>query len=136
MAAQPLQRIAFAILLIGKQIALGRIGFEIVKRRDRVRTGPERRMGGDVVDPLCADVNGAAILHAFELLAAGREHYCFISSNGSVDSGVRSQVVGSLSANRHEPLRPVSTSCSRSSRQVVSPKPAMRVSQPGFTTIL
>jgi hypothetical protein len=30
----------------------GWIGFEIVKRCDRLRTGPEYRMGGDVVDPL------------------------------------------------------------------------------------
>src|SRR4029077_12625022 len=113
-AAQPLQRVVLAVLLIGKQIAPGGIGFEIVKRRDRLRTGPERRMDGDVIHPLCADVDGAAIPHALELLAPSREHYCFINSNGSVDSGVRSQVVGSLSAKRHELLRPVSTSCSRS----------------------
>jgi hypothetical protein len=57
----------------------GWIGFEIVKRCDRLRTGPECRMDGDVVDPLCADIDGAAIPHPFELLATRREHECPVS---------------------------------------------------------
>jgi len=44
--------------------------------------------------------------------------------------------VGSLSVKRQFPLRPINSSWSRSSRQVVSPKPAIAASQPGLTTSL
>ena len=43
-AAQPLQGVALAVLLVGEHVALGRIGLEVVERRDRVRALPERRM--------------------------------------------------------------------------------------------
>src|SRR5258705_5454832 len=62
-------------------------------------------------------------------------NHCRISSSGSVLGGMRSQVVLSLSEKRKAPLRPESTSSSRSSRQVERPMPAIEASQPGFTVI-
>ena len=46
---------------------------------------------------------------------------------------MRSQILVSLSTNRHEPPRPVNTSWSPSSRHVESAKFAIAASQPGFT---
>ena len=53
---------------------LRRIGLEVVERRDGARAVAERRMAGDVVDPLGADIDDAAVAHAFELFAAGHQH--------------------------------------------------------------
>ena len=58
---------ALAVLLEGEQIALRRIGLEIVEPGDGLRAVAERRMAGDVVDPLGADIDDAAVAHAFEL---------------------------------------------------------------------
>src|SRR5262249_58914540 len=62
--------------------------------------------------------------------------YCRISTNGSELAGTRSQVVTSLSEKRQLPPRPVSSSPSRSSRQVDSSTPATDASHPGFSVIL
>src|SRR6202040_4092637 len=73
-AAQPLQADTLAVVLEGEEVALRRIGLEIVERRDGARAVAEGGMAGDVVDPLGADIDHAAVAHAFELFAAGREH--------------------------------------------------------------
>ena len=74
-AAQPLQAVALAVLLVGEEVALRRIGLEVVELGDRLRALAERRMRGDVVDPLGADVDGAAVAHALELLLPGGQHF-------------------------------------------------------------
>jgi len=73
-AAQPLQPNALAILLEGEEFALRQVALEVVERRDGARAVAKRRVRGYVVDPLGADIDDAAVAHAFELFAAGYEH--------------------------------------------------------------
>ena len=65
-AAQPLQADALAVLLERQQFALGRIGLEVVKRRDGSRGVAEGGMAGDVIDPLGADIDDAPVAHALK----------------------------------------------------------------------
>ena len=69
-AAQPIEADALAVLLEREQLALGRIGLEIVEPGDGFRAFAERRMAGDVVDPLRADIDGAAVAHPLKLALA------------------------------------------------------------------
>ena len=43
----------------------------VVEPRDRARGIAERRMGGDVLDPLAVDIDFAAVAQAFEIFRAG-----------------------------------------------------------------
>jgi hypothetical protein len=57
--------------LAGQQhLALG-IVQRIVKPRDRTRGIAERRVRGDVLDPLAIDIDLAAVAQAFEIFRAG-----------------------------------------------------------------
>ena len=73
-AAQPRQAIALAVLLEREQVALVRVGLEVVEAGDGLRAVPERRMAGDVVDPLGADIDRAAVAHALELFFSVDQH--------------------------------------------------------------
>ncbi len=64
-----------AVLLVGQGVAVGRIGLEVVDAGDRLRRGAERRMGGDVVDPLAADIDHAAVAQRFQMLLARAQHW-------------------------------------------------------------
>ena len=64
-AALPRQPDALAVLLECEEIALRRVGFQIVQARDGAGAVAERRMAGDVVDPLGAHIDDAAVAHAF-----------------------------------------------------------------------
>ena len=47
--------------------ALSSFGFELVEIGDGPRGVSERRVAGYVIDALSADIDGAALAHAFEL---------------------------------------------------------------------
>lgn len=73
-AAQPVEADRLTVAVEGEQLAPGRIGLEVVEPRNGSRAFTERRMRGDVVDTLGADIDGAAVAHALELFRAGNQH--------------------------------------------------------------
>ncbi len=77
-AAQPGQPIALAVLLEGEQLALVRIGLELVEAGNGLRGILEGAVARDVVDPLGADIDGAAVAHALELFFSADQHRCSV----------------------------------------------------------
>ena len=73
-AAQPRQAVALAVLLEREQFVPLRIGLELVEAGNGLRGVSERGVAGDVVDPLGADIDGAAVAHAFELFFPADQH--------------------------------------------------------------
>jgi hypothetical protein len=73
-AAQPGQAVALAVFLEREQLALLRIGLELVEVGDGACGVPEGGVTGDVVHPLGADIDGAAVAHALELFFSADQH--------------------------------------------------------------
>ena len=73
-AAQPMQAVTLAVLLEREQFAPFGIGLELVEAGNGLRRVAERRVAGDVVHPLGADIDGAAVAHAFELFFSADQH--------------------------------------------------------------
>ena len=73
-ASQPRQAVALAVLLEREQIALLRVGLELVEAGDGLRAVAERRMARHVVDALGADIDRAAVAHALELFFSVDQH--------------------------------------------------------------
>src|SRR5487761_1694453 len=63
-----------ALLLVAHQLAIGGIGLHVVERSDGLRGGAERRVGGDVVDTLAADIDRAAVAQRCQMLFSGAQH--------------------------------------------------------------
>ena len=72
--AQKVDGVASAVLFEGHFVAQGRIRLHVVERRDRLRCVAERRMSGDVVDPLRSDINHAAVADRFKMLFSRTQH--------------------------------------------------------------
>jgi hypothetical protein len=51
-----------------------RIGFDLVEIGNGPRSVPECGVVGHVVDPLRADIDGAAVAHALELFFSADQH--------------------------------------------------------------
>ena len=60
---------------------MGRIGLEVVDAGDGLRRRAKRRMGGDIVDPLAADIDHAAVAQRFQMLLARAQHGTTSSSD-------------------------------------------------------
>jgi hypothetical protein len=78
-AAQPGQAVALAVVLEGEQVALSRVGLEVVQIGDGPGGVLECGMGGDIVDPLRADIDGAAVPHALKLFFSVDQHCSSVS---------------------------------------------------------
>ena len=72
--AQEIDRVPAAVLLVAHRVAVGRIGLEIVEARHGRGGVAERRMGGDVVDALATDIDGAAVAQRFKMLFSRAQH--------------------------------------------------------------
>ncbi len=61
-------RIALAVLYESHAFMVGRIGFHIIDLGGGLGGVAEGGVGGDIVDPLPADINHAAIAQTFQML--------------------------------------------------------------------
>ena len=71
---EEIDRVAAAVLLVGHGVAVGRIGLEVVDAGDGLRRRAKCRMRGDIVDPLAADIDHAAVAQRFQMLLARAQH--------------------------------------------------------------
>ncbi len=72
--AQEINRMAGAILFVGESFAVGGIGLHVVERGHGRGRVAKRRMAGDVVDPLAADIENATIAQRFQVFLARAQH--------------------------------------------------------------
>src|SRR5439155_23605782 len=72
--AQEIDRVAAALLLVAHDVAVRRVGLEIVDAGDRLRRGAKGRMPGDVVDLLAADIDHTSIAQCLQVLLTGAQH--------------------------------------------------------------
>jgi len=71
---QVVGRVPLAALLVGHDVAVGRVGLHVVERGHRVGRVPEGGMGGDVVDLLAADIDPAPVANRLQVLLASLQH--------------------------------------------------------------
>src|SRR5215831_10836263 len=72
--AQEIDRVTSTVLLVAEGLAVSRIRLHVVKGGDGGGCVAKGRMAGDVIDPLAADINGAAVAQRFQMLLAGAQH--------------------------------------------------------------
>src|SRR5271156_5907366 len=73
---------ASAIFLVGQNIAIGRVGLHVVKRRNGVRRVSECRVGSYVVDFVAADINDTPVTERFEVFFSAAKHGRYLSCVG------------------------------------------------------
>src|SRR5262249_35566548 len=72
--AQEIDRVTSTVLLVAEGLAVSRIRLHVVEGGDGGGCVAKGGMAGDVIDPLAADIDGAAVAQRFQMLLAGAQH--------------------------------------------------------------